>query len=172
MLSARAEAILQETTSTSFSCDLKKWREIMSAYESGGHAYHATMPTDGLRAFVEVMRETREMGFGNVRAAQEDLGGRIRNLLEHQGIKSLAAPDFKAPSVVVSYTDDPDIQTGKKFAHLGMQIAAGVPLQCDEAADFRTFRIGLFGLDKLKDIDRTVDLFAKTLEQITVDDAA
>ena len=118
------------------------------------------------------MRETREMGFGNVRAAQEDLGGRIRNLLEHQGIKSLAAPDFKAPSVVVSYTDDPDIQTGKKFAHLGMQIAAGVPLQCDEAADFRTFRIGLFGLDKLKDIDRTVDLFAKTLEQITVDDAA
>jgi len=172
MLSARAEAVLQETKSTSFSCDLKKWREIMSAYESGGHAYHATMPTDGLRAFTEVMHETREMGFANARAAQEDLGTRIRDLLERQGIKSLAAPGFKAPSVVVSYTDDPEIQTGKKFAQLGMQIAAGVPLQCDEAEDFRTFRIGLFGLDKLKDIDRTVNLFAKTLEQITVDDAA
>ena len=172
MLSARAEAVLQETKSTSFSCDLKKWREIMSAYESGGHAYHATMPTDGLRVFTEVMHETREMGFANARAAQEDLGTRIRDLLERQGIKSLAAPGFKAPSVVVSYTDDPEIQTGKKFAQLGMQIAAGVPLQCDEAEDFRTFRIGLFGLDKLKDIDRTVNLFAKTLEQITVDDAA
>ena len=172
MLSAHGETVLQETTSTSFSCDLKKWREIMAAYENGGHAYHATMPTDGLRAFAEVMRETREMGFARARAAQEELGGRVRDLLEGQGIKSLAAPGFKAPSVVVSYTDDPEMQTGKKFAQLGMQIAAGVPLQCDEAEDFRTFRIGLFGLDKLKDIDRTVSLFAKTLEQIAIDDAA
>ena len=172
MLSAHGETVLQETTSTSFSCDLKKWREIMAAYENGGHAYHATMPTDGLRAFAEVMRETREMGFANARAAQEELGRRVRELLEGQGIKSLAATGFKAPSVVVSYTDDPEMQTGKKFAQLGMQIAAGVPLQCDEAEDFRTFRIGLFGLDKLKDIDRTVSLFAKTLEQIAIDDAA
>ena len=172
MLSAHGETVLQETTSTSFSCDLKKWREIMAAYENGGHAYHATMPTDGLRAFAEVMRETREMGFARARAAQEELGGRVRDLLEGQGIKSLAAPGFKAPSVVVSYTDDPEMQTGKKFAQLGMQIAGGVPLQCDEAEDFRTFRIGLFGLDKLKDIDRTVSLFAKTLEQIAIDDAA
>lgn len=172
MLSAHGETVLQETTSTSFSCDLKKWREIMAAYENGGHAYHATMPTDGLRAFAEVMRETREMGFANVRAAQEELGRRVRELLEGQGIKSLAATGFKAPSVVVSYTDDPEMQTGKKFAQLGMQIAAGVPLQCDEAEDFRTFRIGLFGLDKLKDIDRTVSLFARTLEQIAIDDAA
>ncbi|HCL95255.1 MAG TPA: aminotransferase, partial [Gammaproteobacteria bacterium] len=141
-------------------------------YENGGHAYHATMPTDGLRAFAEVMRETREMGFANARAAQEELGRRVRELLEGQGIKSLAATGFKAPSVVVSYTDDPEMQTGKKFAQLGMQIAAGVPLQCDEAEDFRTFRIGLFGLDKLKDIDRTVSLFARTLEQIAIDDAA
>ncbi|HAU41342.1 MAG TPA: hypothetical protein DCW50_04770 [Gammaproteobacteria bacterium] len=130
------------------------------------------MPTDGLRAFAEVMRETREMGFANARAAQEELGRRVRELLEGQGIKSLAATGFKAPSVVVSYTDDPEMQTGKKFAQLGMQIAAGVPLQCDEAEDFRTFRIGLFGLDKLKDIDRTVSLFARTLEQIAIDDAA
>jgi aspartate aminotransferase-like enzyme len=172
MLSAHGEAVLQETTSTSFSCDLKKWREIMSAYENGGHAYHATMPTDGLRAFAEVMRETREMGFARARVAQEELGGRVRDLLEGQGIKSLAATGFKAPSVVVSYTDDPEMQTGKKFAQLGMQIAAGVPLQCDEGDDFRTFRIGLFGLDKLKDIDRAVSLFAKTLEQIAIDDAA
>jgi len=171
MLNAGAEAVLQETTSTSYSCDLKKWHEIMAAYENGGHAYHATMPTDGLRAFAEVMRETREMGFANARAAQEDLGARIRDLLESQGIKSLAAAGFKAPSVVVSYTDDPEMQTGKKFAQLGMQIAAGVPLQCDEGDDFRTFRIGLFGLDKLKDIDRAVSLFAKTLEQIAIDDA-
>lgn len=172
MLSAHGETVLQETTSTSFSCDLKKWREIMAAYENGGHAYHATMPTDGLRAFAEVMRETREMGFADARAAQEELGRRVRELLEGQGIKSLAATGFKAPSVVVSYTDDPEMQTGKKFAQLGMQIAAGVPLQCDEAEDFRTFRIGLFGLDKLKDIDRTVSLFSKTLEQIAIDDAA
>ena len=172
MLSAHGETVLQETTSTSFSCDLKKWREIMAAYENGGHAYHATMPTDGLRAFAEVMRETREMGFADARAAQEELGRRVRELLEGQGIKSLAAAGFKAPSVVVSYTDDPEMQTGKKFAQLGMQIAAGVPLQCDEAEDFRTFRIGLFGLDKLKDIDRTVSLFAKTLDQIAIDDAA
>ena len=172
MLSAHGETVLQETTSTSFSCDLKKWREIMAAYENGGHAYHATMPTDGLRAFAEVMRETREMGFADARAAQEELGRRVRELLEGQGIKSLAATGFKAPSVVVSYTDDPEMQTGKKFAQLGMQIAAGVPLQCDEAEDFRTFRIGLFGLDKLKDIDRTVSLFTKTLEQIAIDDAA
>ena len=172
MLSAHGETVLQETTSTSFSCDLKKWREIMAAYENGGHAYHATMPTDGLRAFAEVMRETREMGFAHARAAQEELGRRVRQLLEGQGIKSLAATGFKAPSVVVSYTDDPEMQTGKKFAQLGMQIAAGVPLQCDEGDDFRTFRIGLFGLDKLKDIDRTVSLFSKTLEQIAIDDAA
>ncbi len=172
MLSAHGETVLRETTSTSFSCDLKKWREIMAAYENGGHAYHATMPTDGLRAFAEVMRETREMGFADARAAQEELGRRVRELLEGQGVKSLAATGFKAPSVVVSYTDDPEMQTGKKFAQLGMQIAAGVPLQCDEAEDFRTFRIGLFGLDKLKDIDRTVSLFAKTLEQIAIDYAA
>jgi aspartate aminotransferase-like enzyme len=139
----------------------------MAAYEKGGHAYHATMPTDGLKAFAEVMRETQEMGFANTRAAQEELGAKVRELLVGQGIKNLAAPGFEAPSVVVSYTDDGEMQSGKKFAALGMQIAAGVPLQCDEAEDFKTFRIGLFGLDKLQNIDRTVTSLAKTLNQMS-----
>ncbi|MEK9743156.1 MAG: alanine--glyoxylate aminotransferase family protein, partial [Gammaproteobacteria bacterium] len=167
MLSPLASERLNETTSSSFACDLKKWREIMAAYENGGHAYHATMPTDSLRDFVEVMRETETMGFPEVKAAQEELGSKMRALLERHGFKSLAAPGFQAPSVVVSYTSDSDMQTGKKFMEQGMQIAAGVPLQCDEGPDFKTFRIGLFGLDKLKNIDRTVTLFEETLTKVT-----
>jgi aspartate aminotransferase-like enzyme len=167
MLSPLASERLHETTSSSFACDLKKWREIMAAYENGGHAYHATMPTDSLRDFVEVMRETETMGFPEVKAAQEELGSKMRALLERHGFKSLAAPGFQAPSVVVSYTSDNDMQTGKKFMEQGMQIAAGVPLQCDEGPDFKTFRIGLFGLDKLKNIDRTVTLFEETLTKVT-----
>jgi len=167
MLSPLASERLNETTSSSFACDLKKWREIMAAYENGGHAYHATMPTDSLRDFVEVMRETETMGFPEVKAAQEELGSKMRALLERHGFKSLAAPGFQAPSVVVSYTSDNDMQTGKKFMEQGMQIAAGVPLQCDEGPDFKTFRIGLFGLDKLKNIDRTVTLFEETLTKVT-----
>ena len=172
MLSALASERLQQTASTSFSCDLKKWRDIMVAYEKGGHAYHATMPTDSLKAFAEVMRETQEMGFSNARAAQEELGVKVRELLVSQGIKSLAAPGFEAPSVVVSYTDDGEMQSGKKFAALGMQIAAGVPLQCDEAEGFQTFRIGLFGLDKLLNIDRTVTSLAKTLNKMSLEAVA
>ncbi len=167
MLSPLASERLNETTSSSFACDLKKWREIMAAYENGGHAYHATMPTDSLRDFVDVMRETETMGFPEVKAAQEELGLKMRALLERHGFKSLAAPGFQAPSVVVSYTSDSDMQTGKKFMEQGMQIAAGVPLQCDEGPDFKTFRIGLFGLDKLKNIDRTVSLFEETLTKVT-----
>ena len=170
MLSALASERLQQTASTSFSCDLKKWRDIMVAYEKGGHAYHATMPTDSLKAFAEVMRETQEMGFSNARAAQEELGAKVRELLVSQGIKSLAAPGFEAPSVVVSYTDDGAMQSGKKFAALGMQIAAGVPLQCDEAEGFQTFRIGLFGLDKLLNIDRTVESLREVIAQIQLDE--
>jgi aspartate aminotransferase-like enzyme len=170
MLSALASERLQQTASTSFSCDLKKWRDIMVAYEKGGHAYHATMPTDSLKAFAEVMRETQEMGFSNARAAQEELGAKVRELLVSQGIKSLAAPGFEAPSVVVSYTDDGEMQSGKKFAALGTQIAAGVPLQCDEAEDFQTFRIGLFGLDKLLNIDRTVESLREVIAQIQLDE--
>ena len=172
MLSPLASERLQQTASTSFSCDLKKWCDIMTAYENGGHAYHATMPTDGLKAFAEAMRETKELGFTDACAAQEELGAKVRELLSSHGIKSLAAPGFQAPSVVVSYTDDAGMHNGKKFAELGMQIAAGVPLQCDEAEDFQTFRIGLFGLDKLKNVDRTVTSLAKTLNKMSLEAVA
>jgi len=156
MMSAAAKARVAETHSSSFACDLKKWLEIMTAYENGGHAYHATMPTDALMKFRDAMKETEADGFDTVRAEQQELGDRVRAFLSGRGIKSVAAPGFEAPGVVVCYTDDPDIQNGKKFAAEGLQIAAGVPLQCDEPADFCTFRLGLFGLDKLTGIDRTL----------------
>ncbi len=156
MLSARAVARLEETESDSFAIDLKKWRQIMAAYEGGGHAYHATMPTDALRAFRDTMAETRDYGFEKLCDAQWDLGNGVRAMLREKGIRSVAADGFGAPGVVVSYTDDPEIQNGSKFAALGLQIAAGVPLQCDEGEDFRTFRLGLFGLDKLYDVPGTL----------------
>ncbi|MFQ6004657.1 MAG: aminotransferase class V-fold PLP-dependent enzyme [Woeseia sp.] len=166
MLNDAARDAMISAASTSFACDLAKWLEIMQAYEDGGHAYHATMPTDALTAFRNVMKETEACGFENVRAEQQELGDRVRALLAERGINSVAAPGFEAPSVVVCYTDDPDIKTGKKFAQHGLQIAAGVPLQCDEADDFRTFRLGLFGLDKLHDIDRSVASLDKALSRI------
>lgn len=166
MLGDRALARMEETSSTSFSCDLKKWHQIMQAYENGGHAYHATMPTDGLRTFAQVMHETAQVGFDEVKQAQLELGRRVRALLEENGFPSVAAEGFQAPGVVVSYTEDPEIASGRKFSEAGLQIAAGVPLQCDEPDGFRTFRIGLFGLDKLKDVDRAVATFSNALEQI------
>lgn len=166
MLNDAARDAMISAASTSFACDLAKWLEIMQAYEDGGHAYHATMPTDALTAFRNVMKETEACGFENVRAEQQELGDRVRALLAERGINSVAAPGFEAPSVVVCYTDDPDIKTGEKFAQHGLQIAAGVPLQCDEADDFRTFRLGLFGLDKLHDIDRSVASLDKVLSRI------
>ncbi len=156
MLSERARERVDETTSTSFACDLKKWLEIMAAYENGGHGYHATMPTDGLRTLREVMRETLDFGKDRTRDGLIELGARVRGLLQQRGFTSVAAQGFQAPGVIVSYTDDDDIKTGRRFAARGLQVAAGVPLMCDEPEDFRTFRIGLFGLDKLTDIDRTV----------------
>ena len=153
MLSDRAEARLAETQSTSFAIDLKKWRAIMQAYENGGHAYHATMPTDALRAFRDTMTETRDYGFDKLRDAQWALGDGVRKMLSERGVTLVAAEGFGAPGVVVAYTEDPDVQNGSKFAAHGLQIAAGVPLQCDEPAEFRTFRLGLFGLDKLYDVD-------------------
>lgn len=166
MLGKRALKRLGETTSTSFACDLKKWRDIMAAYEEGGHAYHATMPTDALTTFRDVMKETEERGFGKVQAAQQELGERVRKLLADRGFISVAAPGFEAPGVIVCYTDDPAIKSGGKFAECGLQIAAGVPLMCDEPEDFHTFRIGLFGLDKLDNIDRTVETLEKALNEI------
>lgn len=166
MLSARAEARLAETTSDSFALDLGKWRQIMVAFENGGHAYHATMPTDALRAFRDTMLETRDYGFERLRDAQWELGNGVRAMLADKGIMSVAADGFGAPGVVVSYTSDGDIQNGKKFAALGMQIAAGVPLQCDEPADFQTFRLGLFGLDKLYDVEATIARLKTVLDQV------
>ncbi|MBY6081633.1 aminotransferase class V-fold PLP-dependent enzyme [Ruegeria arenilitoris] len=166
MLSDRAEARLAETTSDSFALDLKKWRQIMQAYEGGGHAYHATMPTDALRAFRDTMQETRDYGFEKLRDAQWRLGNAVRAMLRDKGVVSVAAEGFGAPGVVVSYTDDPEVQNGRKFAALGMQIAAGVPLQCDEPEGFSTFRLGLFGLDKLYDVDGTVARLKRVLDQV------
>ena len=166
MLGAEARARIAATTSTSFACDLRKWLQIMEAYEGGGHAYHATMPTDALVRLRDAMRETERRGFGTVRAQQQELGDKVRALLARRGIASVAAEGFQAPGVVVSYTDDADMQSGRKFLGAGLQIAAGVPLQCDEPADFRSFRIGLFGLDKLGDIDRTVRHLEQALDRV------
>ena len=166
MLSERARAAIDSTTSSSFACDLKKWLQIMEAYENGGHAYHATLPTDALTHLRDTMKETQAYGFDRVRAEQIDLGAKVRALFERRGIPSVAADGFKAPGVVVSYTSDPEIQSGRKFLGVGLQTAAGVPLQCDEPADFMTFRVGLFGLEKWHNVDRTVGQLAAALDQI------
>ena len=166
MLSDLALKRIESTTSNSFACDLRKWLQIMKAYENGGHAYHSTMPTDALVKFRDAMHETEAYGLDKLRSLQQQLGDRVRTLLTSKGFKSVAAAGFQAPGVVVSYTDDAGIRTGKKFMEAGLQIAAGVPLRCDEPEDFPTFRIGLFGLDKLQNIDRTVDNLDKALSQI------
>ena len=166
MLSEQARTRIDATTSTSFACDLKKWLQIMETYEGGAHAYHATLPTDALVRTRDVMKETQAYGFDKVRAEQQELGNKVRALMVRKGFKSVAAEGFQAPGVVVSYTDDPGIQSSKKFLGQGLQTAAGVPLQCDEGADFQSFRIGLFGLDKLHNVDRTVAHLEKALSQI------
>ncbi len=164
LLGEAARQRIDGTTSTSFACDLKKWLQIMETYEAGGHAYHTTMPTDALTITRDVMQETKARGWDTLRAQQQALGDAVRALLEHKGFKSVAAPGFRAPGVVVSYTDDAGLHSSKTFSALGLQTAAGVPLQCDEPADFMTFRIGLFGLDKLADVDGTVARLAAALE--------
>ncbi|MBD9528210.1 aminotransferase class V-fold PLP-dependent enzyme [Paracoccus sp. PAR01] len=157
MLSQRAVERLEQTTSNSFVLDLKKWRAIMKAYEDGGHAYHATMPTDAILGLRDAMEETRDLGFDAARDAQWRLGNAVRAELANRGLRSVAADGFAAPGVVVCYTDEPEIQNGKRFLAEGYQIAAGVPLQVGEGENFRSFRIGLFGLDKLKDVEGTLD---------------
>ena len=166
MLSERARQAIEGTQSSSFACDLKKWMQIAEGYEKGQHAYHTTMPTDALVRLRDVMAETRAYGFAKVREEQIELGAKVRALLESRGFPSVAAEGFKAPGVVVSYTTDPGIQNGKKFMEVGLQTAAGVPLQCDEGPDFKTFRIGLFGLEKWHNVDRTVGHLSKALDQI------
>lgn len=167
MLSERGLARLQETKSSSFSIDLGKWHQIMQAYENGGHAYHSTMPTDALTGFRDTMLETQALGFDKIRDQQLELGSGVRKLLAERGFKGVAAAGFEAPGVVVSYTDDPDIQNGKKFVEHGMQIAAGVPLMVDEPEGFSTFRLGLFGLDKLADTDAAVGKLDTVLSRIS-----
>ena len=166
VMGPRAEARLAETTSNSFAIDLKKWRAIMEAYEKGGHAYHATLPTDAIVGFHAAMMETKSLGFEAAKAAQWALGHAVRALLEAKGVASVAAKGFQAPGVVVSFTTDPEVQNGAKFKALGYQIAAGVPLQVGEGAEFRTFRLGLFGLDKLKDVDATVARLKVAVDQV------
>jgi aspartate aminotransferase-like enzyme len=166
MLSERAVARMEATTSNSFAVDLKKWRQIMAAYENGGHAYHATMPTEGLLMFRDAMVETRSYGFSRLKSAQWELGDKVRSYLASKGVLSVAEEGFGAPGVVVSYTNDPEIQSGRAFAARGMQIAAGVPLACDEPEGFSTFRLGLFGLDKLYDVDGTVARLRAVLDEV------
>ncbi len=166
MLSQRAVDVMADTQSSSFAIDLAKWHQIMQAYENGGHAYHSTMPTDSLTGFCETMLETQAYGFDKVCEEQLELGRRVRSLLADYGFKSVAAPGFEAPGVVVSFTDDPEIQSGRKFAEHGMQIAAGVPLMCDEGEGYSSFRIGLFGLDKLHGIDGAVARIETVLEAV------
>jgi aspartate aminotransferase-like enzyme len=167
MMNDCARERINNSKSTSFAADLKKWAEIMGAYVAGGHAYHATMPTDPLVAFHKTMKETEAYGFDKLKDQQLELGTKVRSLMAAKGFRSLAATGFEAPSVVVCYTSDPDIQNGKKFISEGLQTAAGVPLMVDEPEDFSTFRIGLFGLDKLQNIDRTVERLDKALAAIS-----
>ena len=166
MLGEKARERIESTQSSSYSADLRKWLQIMEAYESGGHLYHATLPTDGLTHLRDRMAETERLGFERAAEAQWALGRQVRALLADAGYPSVAAAGFEAPGVVVSYTTDPDIQSGRRFRDLGLQTAAGVPLQVDEPADFRTFRLGLFGLDKLQNVDRTVATLKHALDQI------
>ncbi|SDN70268.1 aspartate aminotransferase [Halomonas shengliensis] len=164
MLSRLARETIEETTSTSFACDLKKWLSIMETYEAGGHAYHATLPTDGLVRLRDVMLETEAYGLDRVREEQRQLGSEVREVLAEFGFKSVAAPGYEAPGVVVCYTDDPGIVG--RFAEAGLQIAGGVPLKCDEGEDYQSFRIGLFGLEKLHHHQRTTDTLRRALERI------
>lgn len=167
MLNQRARARADSVKSSSYACDLGAWLRIMDAYENGGHAYHATVPTDSLRSLRDTIREVEAFGLEKATEKQWELGTKVRALLADRGLPSVAAEGFEAPGVVVSYTDDEGIRTGKKFVQEGLQVAAGVPLKCDEPADFSTFRVGLFGLDKLQNVDRTVEYLKKALDSIT-----
>ncbi len=167
MLNKRALERMEQTQSNSFACDLKKWWQIMQAYENGGHAYHATLPTDSLKRFRDTMLETVTLGLDNLKECQLTLGRKVRALFADNGFQSVAAEGYEAPGVTVFYAPNSELQTGKPFIAQGLQVAAGVPLQCNEPPEFKTFRIGLFGLDKLQNIDRTVKQLEDSLKAIT-----
>lgn len=166
MLSKRALAAMEKTHSNSYACDLKRWRGIMQAYVQGGHAYHATLPTDALKQFHQAMQATREFGFAQAQVAQLELGLKVRTLLADFGFQSVAAPGYGAPGVVVMHTDRDDLHNGSAFVQQGIQAASGVPLMCDEADGFKTFRLGLFGLAKLDDIPGTVQTLKEAISGI------
>ena len=166
MMSEAAEARVKAARADSFALDLAKWRSIMAAYEGGGHAYHATMPTDGLAQFRDAMHETRAFGYEAAKAAQWRLGDAVRAALAERGARSVAADGYGAPGVVVSYTDDPAVKSGRAFAERGTQVAAGVPLMVGEPEGFSTFRIGLFGLDKLRDVEGTLARLTPALDGV------
>ncbi|MGB0207451.1 MAG: aminotransferase class V-fold PLP-dependent enzyme [Candidatus Puniceispirillaceae bacterium] len=166
MLSDAALARMEDTESDSFVLNLKKWHQIMGAYLGGGHAYHATMPTDGISQFYQAVLEIKTFGYANAKQAQIELGTKLRGIMEQRGFKSLTADGFKSPTVIVSHTDRDDMKSGAAFAAQGVQIAAGVPLECGESDQFKTFRIGLFGLDKLANIERTISVFTEKLDSV------
>jgi aspartate aminotransferase-like enzyme len=163
MLGQRARTLIEETTSSSFALDFLKWLEIMEAYEAGADAYHTTLPTDGLRRLRDAMMESEAIGFESLRSAQNELGRRARAILAAKGFRSVAASGFQSPCVIVSYTRDTDIV--KRFADTGTQVTTGVPLMCGEPDDYCAFRIGLFGLDKLTDIEDTVARLEHAIDQ-------
>ncbi len=165
MLGEAGRAQVMSTTSTSFAVDLQKWLTITEAYTQGRTPYHATMPTDTLAHDAALMLETRATGLSELRQAQMSLGTRVRVMLAELGFASVASEEFAAPSVVVAFTDDPEIRSGAKLKQRGIQVAAGVPLMCGEGDDFSTFRLGLFGLDKLTDVEGTVERLSARLEQ-------
>lgn len=167
MLSDAALVRLEETEADSFVLDLKKWHQIMMSYVNGGHAYHATMPTDGLAQFYDTFLEVQDFGFEKAKEAQIELGMSLRGIMAQRGYKSLAAKGFESPSVIVCHTKDDNMKSGAAFAKEGVQIAAGVPLQCGESDAFKTFRIGLFGLDKLQNIPGTIAEFTDVLDKVT-----
>jgi aspartate aminotransferase-like enzyme len=166
MLGEAGRAAVTSTTSSSFAVDLGKWLTITEAYTQGQTPYHATLPTDSLAHNAAIMVETRDRGLDTLRAAQEELGRRVRALLADAGLPSVAADGFAAASVVVVHTDDPELHSGAAFKVAGLQVAAGVPLMCDEPEGWSTFRIGLFGLDKLGDVDGTVARLETALDKI------
>ena len=171
MMSERAVAKMERTDEDSFSLSLKRWSSIMDLYERRGFGYHTTMPTDALRDFHEVTVETMRYGMAELKAAQLELGATARELLDSRGLTSVAAPGSEAPGVLVYYSprgvDNPLMMT--RFKNHGLQIAMGVPWRIDEPHGTRTFRLGLFGLDKMKNIPGTVGKLEKALDAVLLE---
>ncbi|RNI24930.1 aminotransferase class V-fold PLP-dependent enzyme [Flexivirga caeni] len=166
MLGDAGRAAVSASTSTSFAMDLATWLSISESYVEGATPYHATLPTDGLAHNAALMLEARDIGLEKLRDAQVELGSKVRDVLAGAGFRSVAADGFASPSVVVVHTDDPELKSGAAFKRVGLQVAAGVPLHCGEPGDFSSFRLGLFGLDKLTDVNGTVGRFESALRRL------